>query len=227
MIPTIIFLLLTRYRRHQTEKAERLIMLVTKVSRRMLLLILSIAITGLAFSQEKKLEYQIKRNGDVVGNINFNQSSVGNRTTLKLESELKTRFIFTITACTKEETIYDNGILTWSSIYRKTNGSEKANKKIKASGNGYVLYKDNKSETLNKYPIRYNMLSLYSKEPIAVSQVYSDVFEQFITIQKTAEHKYKIVLPDGNSNNYHYQNGMLSKVDISNTFYSACIQLKK
>lgn len=227
MIPTILFILLKRYSLYHPERAERLMILITKTSRIMLLLILNIMITGLAFSQEKKLEYQIKRNGDVVGNINFNQSCAGNRMTLKLESELKTRFIFTITASTREETIYDNGILTWSSIYRKTNGSEKANKKIKASGNGYVLYKDNKSETLNNYPIRYNMLSFYYMEPVAVNQAYSDVFEQFVNIQKTADHKYKVLLPDGNSNNYHYENGILSRVDISSTFYSASIQLKK
>jgi hypothetical protein len=71
------------------------------------------------------------------------------------------------------------------------------------------------------------MLSLYSTEPTSVSQVYSDSFEQFIAIQKTADHKYKIELPDGNHNNYYYENGILSKVDINSTFYSASIQLKK
>ena len=80
---------------------------------------------------------------------------------------------------------------------------------------------------LNNYPIRYNMLSLYAAEPTEINQVYSDSFEQFIAVRKTADHKYKIVLPDGNYNNYNYENGMLSRVEINSTFYSASIQPKK
>jgi len=227
MIPTILFFLLKYYKRHQPAKAARIQSIAKKAGRTIGLVILCNLISLFSSSQEKNSVYTIYRSGSAVGSINFSKSIAGNRTTLKLESEVKTRFIFTITANSKEETIYDNGIMTWSSIYRKTNGNEKANKKIKATGNSYTLYNGNKSEIQNNYPIRYNMLSLYATEPTEVSQVYSDSFEQFITIQKTADHKYKIELPDGNSNNYHYENGVLCKVDINSTFYSASIQLKK
>ena len=227
MIPTILFFLLKYYRRHQPAKAARIQFIANKAGRTIGLVILCNLISLFSSSQEKNSAYTIYRNGSSIGSINFSQSITGNRTTLKLESEVKTRFIFTITANSKEETIYDNGIMTWSSIYRKTNGTEKANKKIKASGNSYTIYNGNKSETFNKYPIRYNMLSLYSTEPTTISHVYSDSFERFISIQKTADHKYKIELPDGNSNTYHYENGIMSKVEINSTFYSASIQLKK
>lgn len=227
MIPTILFFLLRRYKRHHPAKAERIQSIVNRAGRTVGLVILCMVISLFSSSQEKKSVFTIYRNGSAIGSVNFSQSTCGNRTTLKLESEMKTRFIFSITANSKEETIYDNGIMTWSSIYRKTNGNEKANKKIKAFGNGYVIYNGSKSETFNKYPIRYNMLSLYATEPTEVSQVYSDSFEQLVAIQKTAEHKYKIVLPDGNYNNYNYENGMLSKVELNSTFYSANIQLKK
>ncbi len=227
MIPTILFFLLRRYKRHQPAKAERIQQFITKAGKAVFLIVLSTAISAIASSQEKKLEYQIIRNGNVVGDILFTQNSTGNRTTLKMESEVKTRFIFTFTAKAQEETIYDNGIMTWSFIYRKMNGNEKANKKTKAFGNSYTIFKGSKTETLNKFPIRYNMLSLYTTEPAAISQVYSDNFEQLLTIQKTAEHKYKIELPDGNYNNYLYENGILNTIEIHHSLYSASIQLKK
>ena len=116
---------------------------------RLLTMIVFLLIISPTFSQEKKLEYRIKRNGDEVGTIRFSQIIAGNRTTLQLESDVKTRFIFTFTAKAKEESIYDYGIMTWSSIYRKLNGNIKADKKTKAIGKSYTVYNGNITETVN------------------------------------------------------------------------------
>ena len=191
--------------------------------------ILTAAITSvisIVSAQDKKLEYQIIRKGDVVGTINFSQSVSGNRTTLKMESEVNTRFIFTFTAKAKEEAIYDSGIMTWSSIYRKLNGNVKADKKTRAEGSGYKIISGNKSESLGEYPIRYNMLSIYISEPVNVSRVYSDNFERHVNIEKVGDHHYKIRFPDGNYNEYFYKNGICSRVKIHHSLYSATIELK-
>ena len=177
-------------------------------------------------AQEKKLEYNIKRNGSVVGNINFIQGVAGNRTVLTMESEVNTRFIFNFKAKAKEEVIYDNGIMTWSSIFRKLNGNVKVDKKTKANGNAYTVYKGSKTETLNNFPIRYNMLSVYISEPVNITKVYSDNFQQLIDIQKIADHHYKIKFPDGNYSEYFYTNGICSKIEIHHSLYNATIELK-
>ena len=189
-----------------------------------LIVLLSITISSNA--QDKKLEYNIKRNGDIVGNIHFIQRVAGNRTVLTMESEVNTRFIFNFKAKAKEETIYDNGIMTWSSIFRKLNGNVKADKKIKAVGNRYTIYEGSKTETLNNYPIRYNMLSVYLTEPLNVSKVYSDNFQKQMDIQKIADHHFKIKFPDGNYNEYYYTNGVCSKVEVHHSMYRATIELK-
>jgi len=177
-------------------------------------------------AQQKKLEYSIKRNGDVVGNIHFIQGIVGNRIVLTMESEVNTRFIFNFKARAKEEVIYDNGIMTWSSIFRKLNGTIKVDKKTKANGSAYTVYKGSKKETLNNYPIRYNMLSVYIIEPLNITKVYSDNFQQQIDIQRVADHHYKIKFPDGNYNEYFYTNGVCSKIEIHHSMYSATIELR-
>ena len=189
-----------------------------------LIILLGVAI-GLQ-AQEKKLAYSIKRNGDVVGNIQFVESIAGKRTVLTMESEVNTRFIFNFKAKAKEETIYDNGIMTWSSIFRKLNGNVKTDKKTKANGNAYTVYKGTKTETVNNYPVRYNMLSVYVTEPVSISKVYSDNFQQQIDIQKIANHHYKIRFPDGNYNEYFYTNGVCSKIEIYHSMYRATIELK-
>lgn len=177
-------------------------------------------------AQEKKLEYNIKRNGDVVGNIHFIQLVASNRTMLTMESEVNTRLIFNFKANAKEEVIYDNGIMVWSSIFRKLNGNVKVNKKTKANGNAYTVYKGSKTETLNNYPIRYNILSVYISEPANITKVYSDNFQQQVDIQKIADHHYKIKFPDGNYNEYFYINAVCSKIEIHHSMYSATIELK-
>lgn len=177
-------------------------------------------------AQEKKLTYTIKRNGDIVGNIRFAQGISGNRTVLTMESEVNTRFIFNFKANAKEEVIYDNGIMTWSSIFRKLNGTVKVDKKTKANGNAYTVYRGTKTETLNNYPIRYNMLSVYISEPVNITKVYSDNFQQQIDIQKINDHHYKIKFPDGNYNEYYYTNGVCSKIEIHHSLYSATIELR-
>lgn len=180
----------------------------------------------IANAQEKKLEYTIKRNGSVVGNIHFTCGIAGNRTVLTMESEVNTRFIFNFKANVKEETIYDKGIMTWSSIYRKLNGNVKVDKKTRANGNTYTVYKGNKTETLNNYPIRYNMLSVYISEPVNITNVYSDIFQQQIDIQKIADHHYRIKFPDGNYNEYFYTDGVCSKIEIHHSLYNASIELR-
>ena len=180
----------------------------------------------IANAQEKKLEYTIKRNGDVVGNIHFAHGIAGSRTVLTMESEVNTRFIFNFKAKAKEEVIYDNGIMTWSSIFRKLNGNVKVDKKTKATGNAYTVYKGSKKETLNNYPIHYNMLSVYIIEPVTIKKVYSDNFQQQIDIQRIADHHYKIKFPDGNYNEYFYTNGVCSKIVIHHSLYSATIELR-
>jgi hypothetical protein len=180
----------------------------------------------IANAQEKRLVYTIKRNGDVVGNIHFFQGIAGNRTVLTLESEVNTHFIFNFKTSAKEEAIYDNGIMTWSSIFRKLNGNVKVDKKTKVNGNAYIVSKGNKTETLNNYPIRYNMLSIYISEPINISKAYSDYFQQQIDILKVADHHYKIKFPDNNYNEYFYSNGVCSKIEVHNNLYSATVELK-
>jgi len=189
-----------------------------------LLVLLSITISAQA--QQKRLEYNIKRNGDLVGTIIFTHGITSNRTVFTMESEVNTRFIFNFKAKAREEAIYDDSILTWSSVYRKLNGNVKVDKKTKANGNVYTVYKGSKTETLNNYPIRYNMLSIYVIEPLNIPKVYSDNFQQQLDIQKIADHHYKIKFPDGNYNEYFYTGGVCSRVEVHHTMYSATIELK-
>jgi hypothetical protein len=179
------------------------------------------------FSQTRSLNFKITRNENKIGEVRFSVNTSGATDSLKMEMNVKTRFIFTFIGYVLESTTFKNGILLESSIYRKFNGDEKVNKQHRAVNSQYIISKGKDSKVMKDYPITYNMLSLYSKEPVNISKVYSDNFEKFLSIQKVDAHKYKITLPDDNYNVYHYIDGVLNLVEIHHTFYTVKLILLK
>lgn len=226
MIPTIIYFLLRRYRRINPAKAERLTLVMKKVSRILVLFILLLLIGYFALPQDTQLQYTIKRKGSEVGIISFSQQHSGNKRVLKIDSKIRTRILFLFTALGQEESVFENGILIRSSIYQKLNGSERVNKKTQLVGSSYVVTKGKESETIISYPISYNMICLYAREPVSIPKVYSDAFQRFLDIQTLGDHYYKIVFPDGNYNEYHYSNGLCTKVEVHHRLYRSSFELK-
>jgi hypothetical protein len=66
---------------------------------------------------------------------------------------------------------------------------------------------------------------LYYTEPLSVSQVYSDNFQRFIAIQRTGPHVYRLNLPDGNYNDYYFQNGVCKLVELHQSMYTIKMEL--
>ncbi len=65
---------------------------------------------------------------------------------------------------------------------------EKANKTTQLIDSGYKTLAENKKGQINQSYIDYNLMLLYSKEPLHEDQVYSDSFQQFLAIKKTDHH---------------------------------------
>jgi hypothetical protein len=66
---------------------------------------------------------------------------------------------------------------------------------------------------------------LYTKEPLNINQVYSDNFQCFLPIKKDAEHQYRVNLPDGNYNEYHFENGICKLVVVNHSLYTIRMEL--
>ncbi len=232
MIPAFIIWLIRQYR--QTENKKQFIwIIIQKINSRITQILAFVLLAGFlllgfnTLAQTKQLNYQIIRGGNSIGSLHFTEVKEADITQFLVESEIKTRLIFSITSQTRDEATYYNGILLRSSVYRKQNGNEKVNKQINAGNNQYVIRSGDNSTISKTFPVTYNMLSLYAGEPVGIDQVFSDSFEQLIDIQKKEDHKYKIELPDGNYNYYCYEGGILNKVEVHHTLYSATIELIK
>jgi len=118
-----------------------------------------------AFAQQSK--FNIKRNGEVIGQLYFQQKDDGDNVYLKITSKVQTRFVFKIDVETEDVAHFKNGKLLTSNVNRVVNGSAKEIKKTNLINNAYQIKTGNKISTLNQ-PISYNMMLLYAKEPVDI-----------------------------------------------------------
>lgn len=223
MIPFLIYILLKKY--HDQTWVKKVLQITkffkTHLRRNFSLFMLGILflISIVAKAQNIQLNYKIIRAGNDIGTLQLEKKIVGNKSSLLLISEIKTRLLFWITVSVKESATFENGKLIYSSQFRKTNGITKLDKQTNFVIDRYEVVENGEKEKLSIPFIGANLLSLYFLEPTATKDIYSDIQQCFIKVTKTHDGGYKIKFPDGNSNSFYYEKGVCTKIKISNSFY--------
>ena len=178
------------------------------------------------WAQERKLIYDVMRNGNLIGKIIFTELTKDGKQFLSFTSDIKTNFIFSFSDQTTETSTFENEILIRSSLYQKQTGSDKTNLVIEATENMYKFINGGSSKMIYDYPIYYNTLLLYVKPPENIYKAYSLKFQKLLEIKKLEENKYRLSLPDGNYNYYTYKDGVCKKVEVERTFFSVQFVLR-
>ena len=181
----------------------------------------------IAFAQERKLDYDVIRNGSIIGNIILIEVNNGQKKFLRFVSSIKTSFIFSFCDQTTETSMFENEILVHASLNQIQTGSGRTSTTVEASGNAYKVIDGNNSKIIYTNPIYYNTLLLYLRPPENIYKVYSQKFQRLLEIKKVSENKFMLVLPDGNHNYYTYSNGLCNRVDIERSFFSVHFVLRK
>lgn len=168
--------------------------------------------------------YHIKRNDQLIGKLFFQQQNEGDNIYLKITSQVNTRLIFKIDVHTEDRAHFRNGRLISSDVLRVVNGKAKEQKRTILRNNSYQLLCGNKQDSFDR-SIAYNMMMLYRVEPVYWGQVYSDNFQCFLPVHKYAAHQYRINLPDGNFNDYYFENGVCKLVILNHSLYTIKMEL--
>lgn len=195
-----------------------------KILRKETIIVLAMISPLDTYSQERKLVYQVIHNGNNIGEMQFSQKISGQDLYLLMNSEVKARFIFPIHIQTTDKAHFNDGRLISSDVYRSVNGKEKDYRKTRLVNNNYEVQTGSEISRFNKL-IDYNMMLLYCREPINAPRVYSDNFQQFLSIKKLATHTYRVHLPNGNYNDYHFENGICRMVIIHQDWYTITMKL--
>ncbi len=179
------------------------------------------------YAQERKLIYDVLKNGDTIGKIVFLELNEGQQKFLSFRSTVKTSFIFSFFDNTFETSTFENGIMIHASLLQTQTGSNRTNSLLEVSGSRYKYLDGNQSKMIYAYPIYFSTLLLYIKPPANITQVYSQKFQKFLKIKKVEENKYRLIFPDGKYNDYTYNNGACSKVDIVRQLFNIEFVLKE
>ena len=175
-------------------------------------------------AQNQKTDYKIIFRGDSVGNMQLCKNKTGDNISLKLTSSVRIHFFIKVNVKCQEMSSFQNGRLIYSNVSRVVNGKEKAARQTRAYGDTYEATSFGKAVTSTIKPIDYNLNMLYFQEPFNKQIVYSDNFQQFLTVEQVALHRYKIVLPDGNYNYNTFTDGLCSTVELHHSFYTVYLQ---
>lgn len=213
MIPALIIWLCKKY------VASRAARKLLKQSSTLSILLLVFCSLGTAKAETTK--FAIKRNGVVIGQMAFSCRQEGENVFYQIHSSVNTRFLFKINVETQDYAHFKQGKLFSSSVKRLVNGTQKEPKETKWINNSYQTSRG----LVIKEPINYNMMLLYAKEPTNMKEVYSDNFQCFVPIKKLGEHRYRVNLPDGNYNEYFFENGVCKAIIVKHSMYS--IQMER
>lgn len=176
-------------------------------------------------TQQNKSVYNVLYKGKIIGQVNVEHMQQAESLAINVTSDIAMKMLFTIKVQTKEQSVYNSDTLTFSSSFRSVNGKEKLNRQIKYQNNLYKTITEGKAGTMNQAPINYNLLRLYIQEPVGITKVFSDNTQQFVPVKLQSEHTYSLEMPNGNSNTYHYENGICTKIDVESTWCDLQMQL--
>ena len=172
-----------------------------------------------SIAQNQNLSFEVWKNNSHIGNISMTEKINSDSVVYDLSSKIKAKVILSFNVTGIEKTIYKNGLLVYSSVYRKLNSKEKVNKELHFNDGKYQLLNSGRISTLPLSEINVNLVLLYFYEPVNISQVYCDNHNSMAKIVLLENGKYQVTFPDGSYNIFYYQNGKCKKVDAFTSLY--------
>lgn len=176
-------------------------------------------VAGFCYCQPGQLKYKIMQSGDEIGSMTANKITTGNKTSFFMISEVKKKMILTLEVYEKHTALFVNNILSAATVLRKVNGKVKVDKQIACAANNCTVTKEGKTNTSSQTPVYTSVLNIYFSEPEKIMEVYSDNFEKMIPLKHLGNHGYQLSLPDGDTVDYYYSNGVCSKVKVNKKLY--------
>ena len=166
------------------------------------------------------ISFEILKKDKPIGYLTISKEVHGEKVVYNAESEVTAKFILTFKASGKEKSVYQNGRLVYSSVYRKINSKVKLDQHLLFKDGKYLFTDESSAICLeNIHEIRRNLITLLCSEPITVGEVYSDKFKQMISIHKLGPSKYKVIHPNGDYTLYTYRKGKCIEAMVFGSFF--------
>jgi hypothetical protein len=173
------------------------------------------------------LNYDVIRNGNVIGYLNASRINSGNQIEYITESTVSVKILMTFSMYSKVTGAFRNGMLFSGSAVRKVNGNNKVNTVIQWKNDHYLLEEEDNTQKEIREKITYTTACLFNQEPVGLTRIFSENFGKFITLKEVRPHYYELHLPDGNRNYYSYSNGICTGAEVNTNYTKAFFRLKR
>jgi len=162
----------------------------------------------------EEVYFKVLHKGEYIGELKASKTVDGDFTTYTNTTNLKARVIMEMRVKFKIQSIYKNNQLESSKVDISVNEKPYSNNSTKKVGNSYEFYKDGKLKSTINGPIKYSANLMLFGEPKGITTAYSEESGGFHTIQKSVTNVYEKQNSRGRKSIYHYQNQMLSSLDM-------------
>lgn len=181
--------------------------------------VISLLLTGGVKAQESEIEFSILKNNKSIGKLQIEKKDSATYTNYDLSSRIEASFIKKFRVKAKENFLFKDGQLIYSSIQRSINEKENHPKKLVYKQDQYIINDESGSRVLPKASINYNLVMLYFQEPRNIKSVYCDNQQVMVKVKRIGTNQYRIDFPDGASNVFNYREGKCVQVDVHGKFF--------
>jgi hypothetical protein len=170
--------------------------------------------------------YNIVRNNKIIGSVTVNSLSKNNQFMVRTETNFNIQMVTNFEAKAVATNTFSANTLIHATMCRTLNGKVKTDNEIQFKAGRYQVIKGNSKQAIQQ-PINYTVSGLYLYEPANISEVFSEVYLQYLKIKRIAPAVYETILPDGGLMTYTYKSGVLTNVVAKTAYVTVQYQLKK
>lgn len=166
--------------------------------------------------QEMEILFDVMFKDKKVGVLRA-QETKSESTSLKLlTTETSTTFLFIPIHMESEvSTTQKSGVLIKGTAYR--NASKSSDVIATVTKIGFRIYQRERNGVKDKIKnqrITFCVVDLYFKEPVEITQVFSNMYAQTLKLKRMDNGVYQLITPDNNNSLYTYRNGELISIEV-------------
>ncbi|MBK5279445.1 MAG: hypothetical protein JJE09_11345 [Bacteroidia bacterium] len=177
-------------------------------------------VATLTLAQKQEIIFDVIYKDEKVGALHAQETKVGSKSIKVLTIETNSTFFFIPIYMESEVTaIQQDGVLIEGTAYR--DASRKSSDVIATVTKiGFQLYQRERNgvnDQIKNKNLTFCVVDLYFKEPVGVTQVFSNMYSHMLQLKRIDTGKYKLITPNNNNSIYTYVDGKLVSIE-ANTF---------
>lgn len=169
------------------------------------------------FAQKTEIWFDVFLKGENIGKIHATEVVTGNTVVRDIQSKTDAKVLaFSIHVESDTKISKGGEVMTEGVAYRHANrGAEDVHGSTKRIGpKKYERIRNDSKSLWVDSEINFCVADLYFKEPKGLSQIYSNMWAEMVSVKSMPNGVYQITSPDKKISSYSYKNGRLLQIEV-------------